>query len=506
MIRQDPVTADGIAVGIDPEQIGGYVGLGPVDEYGGDPPLPVQFGEGVQAVLVDPALLEDAVARLADAPVAPVDPVVDAGAVGQEDLSQIAQEVVGVAGGAVGTGAAAQFTVGPIGVGLALPGEQAVLVVGLGDGDPVDGDAVAVGVVPIGGGPAVAGHSGEPAGRVVGVALLVGLAFEGLGLGEDPPQGVAPVVGLVAQAVGVPGLGVAQGAEGVVGGFAVQVADPHAAEPAAGRVVPEFEVAGPGELAVFGIVEVDAVGAGAAAAGFEVGVPGLGDFGLDGALPLDAGDQGAVVGVGQALAVVSVDALQAAGGVVAVFDGPFRGVEGAETAGGVVVESETLAVGPVDAQEEAVKVVGVEGLGEGDVAQGRGLVAGLEMGVGVLEAVPGTAGGLDLEESAFEVVAVFDAVSVGQGLGEEAAGGVPVESAFGPEGVLEAGEAAVLGAAVVPGEAVGALFGGFAPDLQGPAGGVVGDPDRGLAGGADLEGPVAVVETGGGSAAEGVGV
>ena len=216
----------------------------------------------------------------------------------------------------------------------------------------------------------------------------------------------------------IPGTGVAQGAEGVVGGFAVQVADPYAAEPAAGRVVPEFEVAGPGELAVFGIVEVDAVGAGAAAAGFEVGVPGLGDLGLDGALPLDAGDQGAVVGVDQALAVVSVDALQAAGGVVAVFDGPFRGIEGAETAGGV-----------------------------------------------------------------------------------------PVESAFSPEGVLEAGEAALLGAAVVPGEAVGALFGGFAPgDLQGPAGGVVGDPHRGLAGGADLEGPVAVVETGGGDPAEGVGV
>ena len=62
MIREDPVTADGPAVGVDPEQIGGYVALGPVDEYGGDPPLPVQFGEGVQAVLVDPAFLEDAVA------------------------------------------------------------------------------------------------------------------------------------------------------------------------------------------------------------------------------------------------------------------------------------------------------------------------------------------------------------------------------------------------------------------------------------------------------------
>jgi hypothetical protein len=57
-------------------------------------PRAVQFGDGVDRVLVEEALDELPIDFLADAAVLPVGEVIDGGAVGQGDVFEVAEDIV----------------------------------------------------------------------------------------------------------------------------------------------------------------------------------------------------------------------------------------------------------------------------------------------------------------------------------------------------------------------------------------------------------------------------
>ena len=107
----------------------------------------VGVGYRTQAVLVNQAVLQLAVFLFADSSVEWVNQIFDCAAVWQADCSQVAQAVVGVAGGALRRGFFLQVTGFAVGIDVVFPLQQPVLVVVAGDELAVFMRAVAVGVV-----------------------------------------------------------------------------------------------------------------------------------------------------------------------------------------------------------------------------------------------------------------------------------------------------------------------------------------------------------------------
>ena len=134
-----------------------HIALVAVDKASGDIAAAIQFGDGVELVLVQEALGQDAVDLLADATVLPVDDILDGHVARQSYREQVAQLVVGVGGGGTALGFALAFTVFGMAIGGPLVAEQAVLLIVGGDLGTIFMGAVAVGVVLPGGGLAVTG-------------------------------------------------------------------------------------------------------------------------------------------------------------------------------------------------------------------------------------------------------------------------------------------------------------------------------------------------------------
>uniref|UniRef100_UPI0038CC0B83 hypothetical protein n=1 Tax=Methylovulum psychrotolerans TaxID=1704499 RepID=UPI0038CC0B83 len=97
-------------------QVVRHVGFAGVDEAADGPVVAVQFGDGVELVLVEETLHQHAVDGFADAAVLPVGKVINGGGVGQGDVFEVAQDIVGVLGGLPVFGLALQFAVGGVAV------------------------------------------------------------------------------------------------------------------------------------------------------------------------------------------------------------------------------------------------------------------------------------------------------------------------------------------------------------------------------------------------------
>jgi len=67
-----------------------HVGTGGVDEAAEDIAVAVEFGDGFELILIQEALFQHVVTFFADPAILSVDHVVDVGAAGQEDMSQVA--------------------------------------------------------------------------------------------------------------------------------------------------------------------------------------------------------------------------------------------------------------------------------------------------------------------------------------------------------------------------------------------------------------------------------
>ena len=171
----------------------GAVGFVGVDVEGFELAAFVGVGYGAQVVLVNQAVLPLAVFAFAYAPAQGVDGVFDALAVGQADLAQLAQAVVGVGACAPGGGFALELACAVVGVGVVFPAQELVLAVVGGDQLAVFVGAVAVGVVLPVGGVAVVAVGDEAACVVVAVAVFAAAAGAALGLGADTAQQVALV-------------------------------------------------------------------------------------------------------------------------------------------------------------------------------------------------------------------------------------------------------------------------------------------------------------------------
>ncbi len=175
-----------------------HVGIGGVDEAADDGVVAVQFGDGFELILVQEALLQHVVALFADAPVLAVDQVVDDGAVGQDDLPQVAQYVVVVAGRRGADGLGFQFAIGGVVIGGVVVVEQPVLGVVVGDGCAVQVGAVAVVVVAVAGlYGAIQFHFDQPPCHIVSVIEGAGAAAYGFYFLGNPAQFVAAEIGLV---------------------------------------------------------------------------------------------------------------------------------------------------------------------------------------------------------------------------------------------------------------------------------------------------------------------
>lgn len=127
------------------DQVVRHIAAAAVDEAADHLVATVQFRHRIELALVQPALDGGAVDLFADAAVAAVDQVIDAGAARQGGLAQVAEYVIAVVRD-TGRVDLAQLAVGGVAVGGAVIGTQAILVVVAGDLAAALG-TVAIGVV-----------------------------------------------------------------------------------------------------------------------------------------------------------------------------------------------------------------------------------------------------------------------------------------------------------------------------------------------------------------------
>ncbi|MGQ0591396.1 MAG: hypothetical protein ACT4QB_01775 [Gammaproteobacteria bacterium] len=158
--------------------------------------LAIELGDGLELVLIEEALDQDAVDLLADAPVLAVDEIIDTAAIGELDASEVTEHIVVVGGGEGTLGLGGQLPVR--GVGVAPMVEEPVLGVVVPDLDAVDVGAVAVRIVGVGRDDhAVLLDLGQPSGEIIGVGVGSREAAEGLGLLGDAPERIAGVTRFV---------------------------------------------------------------------------------------------------------------------------------------------------------------------------------------------------------------------------------------------------------------------------------------------------------------------
>ena len=80
-------------------QVVGHVDLGAVDEAGDDVATAIELGDRSELVLIQEPLDESSVNLLSDSSISPVDHVVDGVSVGQRDIREIPEHIVGVTRG-----------------------------------------------------------------------------------------------------------------------------------------------------------------------------------------------------------------------------------------------------------------------------------------------------------------------------------------------------------------------------------------------------------------------
>ncbi|MEO5368663.1 MAG: hypothetical protein H7833_01160 [Magnetococcus sp. DMHC-1] len=147
--------------------------------------------------MVKQTLFQDPIDFASDTAILAIDEIIEPGAVCQGHAEEIAQGVIIVVGRAAGVAFGEQFAVGGVGVGGITVGNQTVLFVvdsGFRDGTIDPRQAVAVGVIGVGGFDlAILFDFQKTASRVVGVLVQAGLTSDGLGFLGDPPQFVTHV-------------------------------------------------------------------------------------------------------------------------------------------------------------------------------------------------------------------------------------------------------------------------------------------------------------------------
>lgn len=140
---------------------------------------------------------QGAVDFLADPAMATVGEVVEDRAVGKNDFLEVAEHVIGVGGGLSAVGLRGQFTIGGVGVGDPVMGEESILIVDRGDSGAILLRSIAVGVIAHTGGyaHAIPRDLVQPVGGIVAIVVGMSSALEGFLLLGDPPQGIADVGG-----------------------------------------------------------------------------------------------------------------------------------------------------------------------------------------------------------------------------------------------------------------------------------------------------------------------
>lgn len=108
-----------------------YVGTDGVDEATQDSAVAVEFGNGFELIQIQKALLQHVIALFADPAVLAVNHIINGGAVGQDDMSQIAQHIVGVAGRLGAYCFGSEFAIGGVVIGRVVVVEQPILGVAM---------------------------------------------------------------------------------------------------------------------------------------------------------------------------------------------------------------------------------------------------------------------------------------------------------------------------------------------------------------------------------------
>lgn len=139
---------------------------------------------------------QGAVDFLADPAMATVGEVVEDRAVGKNDFLEVAEHVIGVGGGLSAVGLGGQFTIGGVGIGRPVMGEESILIVDRGNGGAILLRSIAVGVIAIQGyAHAIPRDLVQPVGGIVAIVVGMSSALEGFLLLGDPTQGIADVGG-----------------------------------------------------------------------------------------------------------------------------------------------------------------------------------------------------------------------------------------------------------------------------------------------------------------------
>ncbi len=183
------------------DHVVGCVEMATVDKTGDEIAVAVQLGNGVERILVQEALSENAVDFLADAAVAPVNEVLNAVAVWQDNGKEVAELIVAVARSIGPFGLAFQVTAGAVTVGCGAIPRETVLAVVIGavhSHYPSVTQAVAVCIV------SVHGDRGsvtldflDAAGHVIRISISRCLSCQGFGFFTDAPQPVAAILNAI---------------------------------------------------------------------------------------------------------------------------------------------------------------------------------------------------------------------------------------------------------------------------------------------------------------------
>ena len=116
-----------------PDHITRYIGFFRIHKPTHNLAAAVQFGDGVERVLVEESLCEQAVDFFANAPILGIDDIVNEHITRQGHLHQVTEDVVVIMGGYTCLGFTLQVTIGGVTVRGVVVADQAILGIVLGD-------------------------------------------------------------------------------------------------------------------------------------------------------------------------------------------------------------------------------------------------------------------------------------------------------------------------------------------------------------------------------------
>ena len=191
MISYQPISATGLY------HIVRHMILAAVNELSRDLASAIQNGNRVDIALIQISFCQHTVDFFADAPIFPINHVVDDFAIGQFDFDQVGQDIVGITGGLASLCFSLPLAIRGMGVVDILILQQPILIVVTGNGVAIDMSTISIVIITVTCHDTIDFDLCQTAGEIVLIMVGGGAAFEGFRFSGDAAKFVTSVLDLV---------------------------------------------------------------------------------------------------------------------------------------------------------------------------------------------------------------------------------------------------------------------------------------------------------------------